>query len=167
MKKIIIINGPMGVGKSTVGKLLCNRINKSAFLDGDWCFDLHPFIADLETKKMAVDNIIHMINNYLKCSHCDYVVFNWVIDKQEVYRSITGSFISNDVEIYEITLTCSEKALADRWYQDKLCDWRIEEWLNVSIKSLSYFNGLDTIRIDTSDKTAIEVAVEIEKELGL
>ncbi len=167
MKKIIIINGPMGVGKSTVGKLLCNRLNKSAFLEGDWCFDLHPFIADQETKKMAVDNIIHMIHNYLKCSHCDYVVFNWVIDKHEVYQDITSRLISNDVEIYEITLTCSEKALADRWYQDNLCDWRIEEWLNVSKKSLSYFNGLDTMSIDTSDNTAIEVADEIKRKLRL
>ncbi|MGF7146342.1 shikimate kinase [Anaerotaenia torta] len=73
MKKVVIINGPIGVGKTTVGKLLCNRLDKSAFIDGDWCFDLHPFIANKETKDMAIDNIVHMINNYLNCSHCDYV----------------------------------------------------------------------------------------------
>jgi deoxyadenosine/deoxycytidine kinase len=53
MKKVVIINGPIGVGKTTVGKLLCNKLNKSAFIEGDWCFDLHPFIANKETKDMA------------------------------------------------------------------------------------------------------------------
>ncbi len=52
MKKVAIINGPIGVGKTTVGKLLCNKLDKSAFIDGDWCFDLHPFIANKETKDM-------------------------------------------------------------------------------------------------------------------
>ena len=161
MKKVIIINGPIGVGKSTVGKLLCKKLNKSAFLDGDWCFDLHPFIADKETKEMAVDNIIHIINNYLNCSHCDYVVFNWVMDKIEVYRKITNSLQRNDTYLYEITLTCTEEALTDRWHKDNLCEWRIDEWLNVSKKSLNYFSGLDTIRIDMSDKSAMDVADEI------
>lgn len=92
MKKVVIINGPIGVGKTTVGKLLCNILNKSAFIDGDWCFDLHPFIANKETKDMAIDNIVHLINNYLNCSHCDYVVFNWVMDKIDVYQKIIENF---------------------------------------------------------------------------
>lgn len=161
MKKVIIINGPIGVGKSTVGRLLCKKLNKSAFLDGDWCFDLHPFIDDQETKEMAVDNIIHIINNYLNCSHCDYVVFNWVMDKMELYKKITDSLQVNKSCLYEIALICTEEALTDRWYKDNLCEWRIEEWLNVSRKSLKYFSAIDTIRIDTSNKTANDVADEI------
>ncbi|HHV10114.1 MAG TPA: AAA family ATPase [Clostridiales bacterium] len=161
MKKVIIINGPIGVGKSTVGKLLCSKLNKSAFLDGDWCFDLHPFIADKETKEMAVDNIIHIINNYLNCSHCDYVVFNWVMDKMEVYQKIINSIKINRMYLYEVTLICTEEALTDRWYKDNLCEWRIEEWLNISKKSLDYFRGLDTICIDTSGNTASGVTDEI------
>lgn len=86
MKKVVIINGPIGVGKTTVGKLLCNKLDKSAFIDGDWCFDLHPFIANTETKSMAIDNIVHMINNYLNCSCCDYIVFSWVMDNKDVYQ---------------------------------------------------------------------------------
>lgn len=35
MKKVIIINGPMGVGKTTISKLLCNKLDKSGFLDED------------------------------------------------------------------------------------------------------------------------------------
>lgn len=161
MKKVIIINGPIGVGKTTVGKLLCDKLYKSAFLDGDWCFDLHPFIANKETKDMAIDNILHIIKNYLNCTQCEFVVFNWVMDKTYVYEKIIDGIKSTDMHLYEITLYCTDVALENRWYKDTLCEWRNDEWLNVSKRSLNYFESLNTLKIDTSNKQAVDVADEI------
>ena len=52
MKTLIVLNGPMGVGKTTVGKELCRRLTPSIFLDGDWCWDLHPFSVTDATKAL-------------------------------------------------------------------------------------------------------------------
>ena len=161
MKKVIILNGPIGVGKTTVGKMLCNKLNKSAFLDGDCCFDLHPFVANKETKNMAIDNITYMIKNYLKCTHCDFVVFNWVMDQIDVYQKIIDNIDSPNIRLYEITLFCSESALEDRWFKDTICEWRNDEWLSVSKKSLTYFAGLDTFKVDTSNKKAGDIVEEL------
>ena len=38
-----MIGGPMGVGKSTVSRILRDRLDNSVLLDGDWCWDMHPF----------------------------------------------------------------------------------------------------------------------------
>ncbi|MCI8267891.1 MAG: AAA family ATPase, partial [Lachnospiraceae bacterium] len=54
--KVIIINGPMGVGKTTVGKYIAEKYTGTAFIDGDWCLDIHPFVGNRETKIMAIDN---------------------------------------------------------------------------------------------------------------
>ena len=54
MKTLIVLNGPMGVGKTTVGKELCRRLTPSIFLDGDWCWDLHPFSVTDATKALVV-----------------------------------------------------------------------------------------------------------------
>ena len=67
--KAILINGPMGVGKTTVGKYIAERYPGTAFIDGDWCMDLHPFVGSRETRAMAVDNILHLAGNYRKCSY--------------------------------------------------------------------------------------------------
>lgn len=150
MKKVIIVNGAMGVGKTTVCKILCNKLKKSAFLDGDWCFDLHPFIANKETKAMAIDNITHMIDNYLRCSDCEYVVLCWVIDKESMYEQIIRGLSELDFNVLRITLTCNHSALENRWFNDKINDWRTNEWLEVSKKSLDYFEGLESIKINTS-----------------
>ena len=64
MKKLYLIGGPMGVGKTTVCQFMKQKLNSSVFLDGDWCWDMHPFCITEETKAMVVDNICHLLNNF-------------------------------------------------------------------------------------------------------
>ena len=54
---VIVINGPMGIGKTTVGSYISDSNPGTAFIDGDWCMDLHPFVGNKETRDMAVNNI--------------------------------------------------------------------------------------------------------------
>ena len=37
MKRLYLIGGPMGVGKTTVCRALQKSLDRSVFLDGDWC----------------------------------------------------------------------------------------------------------------------------------
>ena len=86
--KVFIINGPMGVGKTTVGKFIADHHPGTAFIDGDWCMDIHPFVGNPETRAMAADNILHMISNYQKCSVCNMVVLAWLMDDPQVIQRI-------------------------------------------------------------------------------
>jgi len=45
LKKLVIINGTMGVGKSTICKELSKRLENSVWLDGDWCWMMNPLIC--------------------------------------------------------------------------------------------------------------------------
>ena len=47
----------MGVGKTTVGQALKIELEQCVFLDGDWCWDMHPFQVTPETKALVLDNI--------------------------------------------------------------------------------------------------------------
>ncbi len=58
----------MGVGKTTSCRILKTKLPFSVFLDGDWCWDSHPFVVTEETKRMVVDNICYLLNNFIKCS---------------------------------------------------------------------------------------------------
>lgn len=155
--RIIVLNGPMGVGKTTVGKYIAETNTGTAFIDGDWCMDIHPFIGNHETKLMAVDNILHMISNYQKCSECKLVVLVWLMDNKWVYDLIEEGITSMGLYINSVTLMCSAEELIHRWKNDDKCDWRTDEWLDISLKSLPYFSSLNNC-IDTSGLTIQKVA---------
>ena len=155
--KVIILNGPMGVGKTTVGKYIADHHPGTAFIDGDWCLDIHPFVGNQETKAMAVDNILHMIGNYQKCSVCNMVVLVWLMDEPWVIQKITQGLSAMQAEVKNMTLVCSRESLIRRWKDDHECEWRTDEWLNVSLRSLPGFASMENT-IDTSGLPVEQVA---------
>ena len=146
--KVIVINGPMGVGKTATGKRIAEKIPGTAFIDGDWCMDIHPFVGNRETKAMAVDNILHMIGNYRKCSGCGMVVLAWLMDEEWVLRSVLGGLGELEAEVTGVTLVCGRETLISRWRNDHGCEWRTDQWLEVSLASLRRFASMDNA-VDT------------------
>ncbi len=155
--KVIIINGPMGVGKTAVGKCIAEKNPWTAFIDGDWCMDLHPFVGNRETKAMAVDHILHMIRNYRKCSECRMVVLAWLMDDPWVLQRITEGIHAMHADMKSITLVCDRESLIRRWKNDRDCEWRTDRWLEASLKSLPFFASLNNT-VDTGTLSADEIA---------
>ena len=155
--KVIVINGPMGVGKTTVGKIIAEKNPGTAFIDGDWCMDIHPFVGNRETKAMAVDNILHMIRNYQKCSECRMVVLVWLMDDPWVLQRITDGLYAMRADVKSVTLICDRESLIRRWNSDRNCEWRTDHWLAISLKSLPFFASLDNT-VDTGTLPAEKIA---------
>ena len=167
MKQIYLITGPMGVGKTTVGKRLCDALGRSAFIDGDWCLDIHPFVGNKETRAMAVDNIIHLIRNYVRCSECDSVVLSWIMSENTI-RQIVDGISDGDVAAQIITLICSEGVLRERWAGDTLTEWRNEHELKQSLASLDdYVRRQTGIMIDTGGMGVDSVVRRIIEITGI
>ena len=163
MKTFIFITGPMGVGKTAVGTALCDALGRAAFIDGDWCLDIHPFVGNRETKAMAVENILHMARNYRDCSECDTVVLSWVMSENTV-REISAGASALGLRVCSVTLTCGEEALTERWKQDEITPWRTDEELAASLRSLpGYSRRTGTHLIDTSELSVAAVAEKIRQ----
>ena len=160
---VIVINGPMGIGKTTVGTYIADSNPGTAFIDGDWCMDLHPFIGNKETRDMAVDNILHMISNYKECSVCKMAVVAWIMDDPQVLENLLVGIRNMGLNVKCVTLVCDEGQLRKQWEADAVCPWRTEEWFKVSLKSLEYFSGLDNC-ICTTGKSVEAVADMITNE---
>lgn len=163
MKKLYLIGGTMGVGKTTTCQLLKHQLHNSVFLDGDWCWDSHPFQVTDETKEIVMDNICYMLNNFIHCSSYDHIIFCWVMHQQEIIDKIISRLDLIDVKVIKISLICHKQALMQRLSLDVEKGIRNEDVLNRSVERIALYHQLDTIKIDVSDKTVEEVAENIMK----
>lgn len=163
MKKLIIVNGPMGVGKSSVCKRLNSRLPKSVWLEGDWCWMMDPFIVDDENKAMVIDNISHILRNYLKNSNFQNVILSWVIHKDEILNEILDKIALDNYELKKITLVCSRNVLKKRVSKDIASGKRDVESLERSLAYLKYYEEFVDNKLDTSEKGKSEVVDEIIK----
>jgi shikimate kinase len=161
MKKVYIIGGTMGVGKTTVSKELKIRLSKSVFLDGDWCWDMNPFVVNNETKAMVMDNICYLLNNFIHCSEYENIVFCWVLHEQEIIDSIVSRLDKENIQIINISLLCNKKVLRERIQNDIDNQLRSRDVLDRSIQRLPLYEKINTIKIDVSEKTVTETVNEI------
>ena len=74
MKRLYLIGGTMGVGKTTVCQILKRQLPNCVFLDGDWCWDMEPFQVNEEKKAMVMENICFLLNNFLRFSAYETIV---------------------------------------------------------------------------------------------
>ena len=158
MKRLYLIGGTMGVGKTTVCQLLKKKLDDAVFLDGDWCWDADPFVVNDETKRMVLDNICFLLNNFIHCSVYKNIIFCWVMHEQSIINSILSRIDLTDCEVKCVSLVVTPNALRERINRDVESGLRESDVLDRSINRLPLYDALDTIKLNTSHMTPNEVA---------
>ena len=158
MKTLYLIGGPMGVGKTTVSQALKKLLPHSVFLDGDWCWDAHPFQVTEETKAMVMDNIRHLLANFLCCTAYENVIFCWVMHEQSIIDDILSALDVKDVRVRCISLICDATALTARLQKDIDAGLREEDVIPRSLARLALYDALKTEKIDTSHLSPDQLA---------
>lgn len=161
MKTLYLIGGTMGVGKTTVSQQLKKNLRNSVFLDGDWCWDASPFQVTEETKKMVVNNICYLLNSFLRCSAYENVIFCWVMHEQAIIDCILEKLDTEKCRVIPISLIADERNLRDRLTADITSGVRTADVIDRSVARIPMYRALNTIKIDTSNKTVGKVAEEI------
>ena len=77
-KKLILISGSPCVGKTAVGEKLFESYDNSAYLDGDWCWCVHPFSVTDSRLRNGDKSMSFVLSNYLE-SDFEYVFFTSVV----------------------------------------------------------------------------------------
>ncbi|MBQ2828817.1 MAG: AAA family ATPase [Clostridia bacterium] len=161
MKTLYIIGGTMGVGKTSTCQALKKKLNNCVFLDGDWCWDASPFQVTEETKSMVTDNICYLLNSFLRCSAYENVIFCWVMHEQRIIDDIIRNLDVVDCRVKIVSLVCNEESLRKRLQKDIDRGQRSVDIIERSIGRIELYQKLDTVKIDTSDKSIDKVAEEI------
>ena len=118
MKNLIFINGTMGAGKSAVSRELKKILAPSFFLDGDWCWDMEPFVPGAAERALVLRNIAFLLNSYLAFDGRGNVIFCWVMHKRAVVEDLLARLDLSGARFFLFTLDVSEAELARRLSRD-------------------------------------------------
>ena len=167
-KTLYLIGGPMGVGKTVVCRELNRMLPASAMLDGDWCWCADPFQVTPETKRMVLDNICHLLGNFLRCSTYENVILCWVMHERAIIDEILGRLPIEecDAEVRAVSLVADEDELRRRVEVDVRAGMRDDGAVARSLSYLPRYRDLGTELIDTTDLAPHDVAARIAASNG-
>lgn len=139
MKKLYIIGGTMGVGKTATCQILKQK---------------------LETKKMVLENIAFLLNNFIHRPAYENIIFCWVMHEQGIIDDILSRLDASGYRVHAISLVCSEEALRKRLQKDVDMRMRTVDVIPRSLARLPMYEKLDTVKINVSSLSP-EQAAEI------
>ena len=158
-KRLILISGSPCVGKTAVGTRHFESYDNSAYLDGDWCWCVHPFSVEDKRLRNGDRSVSFVLSNYLD-SEFEFVFFTSVVlTDAKIRENILHGITAKDYETISFTLTCSEETLKKRH------DKRGEKgetsyfWLH-----LPPYPG--DIVIDTDNKHIREIVKEMKRQIN-
>lgn len=158
MKRLIFVNGTMGVGKSAVCAELKKLLAPCAYLDGDWCWDLTPFCVTEETKELVLGNAAYLLRSFLKCSAAETVLFSWVMPGRAVVEEVL-SRIGRAEEFFLFTLTATPETLCGRLRSDVAAGVRTADVIGRSLARLPLYDAdMGGVKIATDRVSVSDVA---------
>lgn len=122
---------------------------------------MHPFQVTPETKKMVMENICFLLNQFIRCSAYENVIFCWVMHEQAMLDEILSKLETKDWLVHTISLTCNADELKKRLQKDVEAGIRSEEVIERSIARIGLYEKLDTEKIDVSHMTPEQAAEKI------
>ena len=165
---IIIINGSLGVGKSSVARELHWKFDKSVYLDGDHIGDMHPFEIYDDARIDHLYRTLALLVNFHQKNGYDNFVINYVFESPESLGDLLDLLRPLDASIHVYWLTCNEQEQARRIRarsRDQL-GWELDRFVELQhIQARATQAGFIGVEVDTSKLSAVEVAEKIWNDL--
>ena len=161
---VIIINGSVGVGKSSVSWELLEKFNHSVMLDGDHIGAVHPFkIYDEHRIEYLYQTIEHLVKFHLSNGYEHFVV-NYVFETPQQLTQLSGRLERLNLIVRSFLLTCDEEQQKERVMKRgrEGLDWEMERYRKLNnILNEAKRTGDIGREIDTTGKSIPEVVEEI------
>lgn len=165
---IIIINGSLGVGKTSVADQLHYKFDKSVHLDGDAIGDVHPFEIYDEARISHLYHTLELLIGFHQKNGYHNFVINYVFESSESLQELLNLLCPLDASIHAYRLTCHEEEQAKRIRKrsrEKLL-WELNRFVELQrIQKEAAQHGFIGKEVDTTQLTSKEAAEAIWKDV--
>jgi broad-specificity NMP kinase len=161
---IIIINGSLGVGKTTTAEELHWKFDRSICLDGDAIGNVNPFeIYDDARIEHLYQTIELLIEFHQKHGYHNFVI-NYVFESASSLQDLVDHLQPLDSSIHTYWLTCDKDEQAKRIEGRKRNDlkWELSRFVELQqIQRKAAEQGFIGMEINTTNLTCAEAADKI------
>jgi len=168
---IILLNGPLGVGKTEVAWKLIEKFERAVMLDGDYLGAVHPFeIYDKQRVAYLYETICHVARFHVEHGWKNLVV-DYVFETPESLAQLRRALSEIDEVTYAYRLTCSAEEIARRIRlrgnsDPAFLDWELQRFRELqAIQDRNARRGDLGFVIDTTGFSIEEVADAIWRDI--
>lgn len=158
---IIIINGSLGVGKTTVAEELTWKFDKSIHLDGDSIGNVHPFeIYDPARIDHLYRTLALLVGFHQENGYTNFVI-NYVFESHASLQALLDLLTPHDPAIHVYWLTCDKKVQAGRirGRRRNELEWELDRFVELQeIQRKAAEQGFIGKEVDTTRLTQAEAA---------
>ena len=167
---IIIINGPLGVGKTETSWKLIEHFDKAIMLDGDYIVAAHPFEIYNDARiEYLYETIAHNVAWHVAHGYHNFVV-NYVFEQPESLAKLRHLLSAYDDVTYAFRLTCDvdefERRIRTRSTDPDRLRWESNRFRELSaIQTENARRGDLGFVIETTDLAVADVAEAIWRNI--
>lgn len=114
---------------------------------------------------MVLDNITSILARFLQSPALDYVLFSWVMHREEIARTLLSRLDLEGVAVKRYTLLCAPETLRRRLEGDVRAGVRAADAVDRGLGYLPLYPGQDTMKIMTDGLTPAQAADRIVEDL--
>nr|MDD6334956.1 hypothetical protein [bacterium] len=166
-KRIILILGANGVGKSTVARALLSRMDRCALVEAEACRAIKPFVLSEATRQLVIDNFVSLIGNSLRCSQIDTVLFPYGFHgaRQQMWLEALDKLEREGLtpQVIPMVLSCTMEENIRRAQLDGRDQARIARGI---AKTYHYYDKMDYPVIDITCLTPMQAAEAVLNLVG-
>ena len=165
---IIIINGSLGVGKTSVAEQLHWKLDRSVQLDGDHIGDVHPFEIYDERRIAHLYRTLALLVGFHQQNGYSNFVITYVFESAGSLQALFDLLHPLDASIHTYWLTCEaqEQARRIRERHNDDMEWELSRFVELQkIQRKAAGEGFIGIELDTTALTPAEAAGKIWEEV--
>lgn len=125
---MIVLNGPLGIGKSTTAWALHERFDRSVMLDMDYIAAIRPFNfyhpSDLT---YSIETLAVLLRHHHAHGYRNFIV-NWVFESEALLEQLYSYTVPLGLPVKVFRLTCTPDELEQRIRRRNLpnVEWEVE-----------------------------------------
>jgi hypothetical protein len=125
---IIVINGPLGIGKTETSWQLTQRFMRAVMLDGDYLAAIHPFDHDNPSHLDYAYEVFGLLVSFHRRTGIHDFVLNWVFESPASLQRLQAKLAPLEERMRIYRLVCTLQELEDRIHQRNLPElpWQLQ-----------------------------------------